>query len=761
MGLPGMPPPEEKPKKTPDSDGAVRPAPRWLGLVFDHRRLLDALQDGWLRPRAPSTGLLTGVGAYAGDPDETRSGHPIPVRIKLDAEKLPVLDVSVLRGSRWIPSPLDATESSDVAVYWPGPLPVFAISDLEVAKEEERARLQGMARQLSNVELPDAPLTVRAAQESTTLAAGDVPPTPPVLSTCKLGIPAEVDPLHGAMSMAVWAVPRIEPWLDVLVASLSSDQDRLPRLTAAVDAGWWRFPPWTSPPADAGQPRDLQDRLWLAAVDVLRRRCVDGGVPPRALAEQIADAAVRLGSSPDDASDWLRTTQRILRADSVIEIDGWRACPVGMAVQLVLTRPEPTRFKTWHQDMPSLPPAVWWSAAVLCGLHHGYRRLDVRFRGRTEQRAFIAAHALRECTETRIQWPSLSGKPYWRRVADGFSLLWGDKTIAHKPDKAHGKWYAADFDDAKVRDSAMRVAKDLGWSCCWSPRLHLPKGSRMPYSGSMTMRDGEGCVQEPAARRSPAAAADMTRGPTGEIHVREPTVIPLPAGHVIEEVFAVESFRRQVSVTGARLPEPPPAGAPAPAVERLEDEEVPGLSHVPGFLDEAEEMSIISQIDRGEWIEDLRRRVQHYGWRYDYKARRVDPAMHLGALPGWADALARRLFDAKLVPNLPDQVIVNEYRKDQGIGRHVDSESFADGIAMISLLESWEMIFCDKRGKRKVSRMLERRSVTVIEGKARYDWTHEIPKRKSEPVDPGKKHPRRHRIRRVSLTFRKVIDGGR
>ena len=758
MRFPGMPRPEMS-KTAPDSDDAARPAPRWLGLVSDHRQLLDALQDGWLRPRAPSAGLLTGAGAYADDPDETRSGHPIPVRIKLDAEKLPVLDVSVLRGSRWIRSPLDATESSDVAVYWPGPLPVFAISELEVAKEEERARIQGMARQFSNVELPDAPITVRAAQEPATVAACDVPP-PPALSTCKLDIPTEVDPLHGAMSMAVWAVPRIEPWLDVLVASLCSDQDRLPRLTAAVDAGWWRFPPWTSP-VGAEQPCDLQDRFWLAAVDVLRRRSNDGDASPRVLAEQIADAAVRLGGSSGDASDWLRTTQRILRAESVIEIDGWRACPVGMAIQLVLTRPEPTRFKTWHQDMPSLPPAVWWSAAVLCGLHHGYRRLDIRFRGQTEQRAFIAAHALRACTETEIHWPSLSGKPHWRRVADGFALLWGDKTIAHKSDKAHGKWYAVSFDDAKVRDSAMRVAKDLGWSCCWSRRLHLPKGSRVPYSGSMTMQDGEGSVRKPAARRSPAAAADMTRGRTGEIHVREPTAIWLPVGHDIEEVFDVGSFRRQVSVTGARLPEPPLAGAPVPAVERMEDEEVPGLSHVPGFLDEAEEMSIISQIDRGEWIEDLRRRVQHYGWRYDYKARRVDPAMHIGALPAWADALARRLFNAKLVPNLPDQVIVNEYRKDQGIGRHVDSESFADGIAMISLLESWEMIFCDKQGKRKVNRMLERRSVTVIEGKARYDWTHEIPKRKSEPVNPGKKHPRRDRIRRVSLTFRKVVEGSR
>ena len=760
MDFPGMPEPEML-ENTPDSAHAVHPAPRWLGLlVADHRRLFEALQDGWLRPRTASAGLLTGVGVYADDPDAVRSGHPIPVRIKLDTEKLPALDVSVLRGSQWIRSPLAATEPSDVAVYWPGPLPVFAISELEVAKEEERARLKGIARQSSNVELPDAPIMVRAVPESDCLAAGDIPATPSARSTRKLDVPAEVDPLHGALSMAVWAVPRIDPWLDVLVAGLSSDHERLPKLTAAVEAGWWRFPPWVSP-ASAGQPRDFQDRLWLAAVDVLRRRSLDGGAPPRALAEQIAEEAERLGISSGEASDWLRTTQRILRAESVIEIDDWRACPVGMAVQLVLTRPEPARFKTWHQDMPSLPPAVWWSAAVLCGLHHGYRRLDTRFRGKAEQRAFIAVHALRACAETLIPWPSLSGKPHWRRAADGFELLWGDKTIGHKPDKAHGKWYAANFDDAKVRDSAMRVAKDLGWSGCWSWRLDLPKGSRMPFAGSMTIRDGESPVPEPVARRSPAALADTTRGPTGEIHVREPTTVWLPMEHIFEEVFNVESFRRQVSMTGARLPEPPSAVAPAPVVERLEVVEVPGLSLVRDFLDEAEERSIISQIDRGDWIEDLRRRVQHYGWLYDYKARRVDPAMRLGALPAWADALARRLFDAKLVPNFPDQVIVNEYCKEQGIGKHVDSDSFADGIAMISLLESWEMIFCAKRGKRKVNRVLERRSVTIIEGEARYEWTHEIPKRKSEPNTSGTRHPRRDRGRRVSLTFRKVVEGSR
>ena len=60
MDFPGMPKPEML-EKTPDSADAVHPAPRWLGLlVADHRRLFEALQDGWLRPRAAGAGLLIG-----------------------------------------------------------------------------------------------------------------------------------------------------------------------------------------------------------------------------------------------------------------------------------------------------------------------------------------------------------------------------------------------------------------------------------------------------------------------------------------------------------------------------------------------------------------------------------------------------------------------------------------------------------------------------------------------------------------------------
>ena len=191
--------------------------------------------------------------------------------------------------------------------------------------------------------------------------------------------------------------------------------------------------------------------------------------------------------------------------------------------------------------------------------------------------------------------------------------------------------------------------------------------------------------------------------------------------------------------------------------EREHKFDVPGLAYVPDFLDEDRERHLIDWIDRQEWSTEIKRRVQHYGWRYDYRARKVDASMRLGPLPQELAELAERLFKENLVPQIPDQVIVNEYEANQGITPHIDVTRFADGIATISLLESWEMVFHAPRGKEKVPRTLERRSVAIMHGEARYRWKHEIRKRGSEPaLDEGGK--RRKRKRRISLTFRKVLS---
>ena len=190
---------------------------RWLGLTTNNRRLFDALQDGWLYPLEQDVGLLTGVGAYASENVE-RGGNLISVRLKLDIQKLPDLDVFSLRGMHWVSCRLDEVKPSDDALYWLGVMPLFAISEFEVTTEEERTRFTGMGLQFSNMELPDVPISVVPASQEVDDCT--VPPSEP---KAKLVIPYEVDAIRGAMSMAIWAVPRIDPWMDVLVASLSND----------------------------------------------------------------------------------------------------------------------------------------------------------------------------------------------------------------------------------------------------------------------------------------------------------------------------------------------------------------------------------------------------------------------------------------------------------------------------------------------------------------------------------------------------------
>jgi hypothetical protein len=42
-----------------------------------------------------------------------------------------------------------------------------------------------------------------------------------------------------------------------------------------------------------------------------------------------------------------------------------------------------------------------------------------------------------------------------------------------------------------------------------------------------------------------------------------------------------------------------------------------GLLYAPAFIAESEEQTLLARIDREPWRKDLKRRVQHYGYRYD------------------------------------------------------------------------------------------------------------------------------------------------
>jgi len=191
-----------------------------------------------------------------------------------------------------------------------------------------------------------------------------------------------------------------------------------------------------------------------------------------------------------------------------------------------------------------------------------------------------------------------------------------------------------------------------------------------------------------------------------------------------------------------------------PDENRAPLQQAPGLVYIPGFIDPAEEETLLRKIDGQSWLNDLKRRVQHYGYRYDYRARTVSRDLYLGPLPDWLAVYADILCGNGIFPQPPDQVIVNEYLPGQGIAPHIDCvPCFTDTVVSLSLASTCVMDFVRPGGKERAYLFLELGSLLVLTGDARYKWTHAIAPRKTDKVDGAIIT----RGRRVSLTFRKAI----
>jgi alkylated DNA repair dioxygenase AlkB len=181
---------------------------------------------------------------------------------------------------------------------------------------------------------------------------------------------------------------------------------------------------------------------------------------------------------------------------------------------------------------------------------------------------------------------------------------------------------------------------------------------------------------------------------------------------------------------------------------------VPGLRYLPDFIDAETEAALLATIDQQAWLNDLKRRVQHYGWRYDYKARGIGQDLRIGAIPDWLAGLCDRLSAEGIFSGTPDQVIINEYQPGQGISAHIDCvPCFGDTVAALSLGSACVIDFTHAITREKQSHLLVPRSLLILSGDARYHWQHAIPARKSDKW----RGQTITRSRRISLTFRTVI----
>lgn len=181
---------------------------------------------------------------------------------------------------------------------------------------------------------------------------------------------------------------------------------------------------------------------------------------------------------------------------------------------------------------------------------------------------------------------------------------------------------------------------------------------------------------------------------------------------------------------------------------------ISGLTYTTNAITAGSAQDLITQIDAQPWCTDLRRRVQHYGYIYDYKRRTVNRDMYLGKLPNWSEPLIEILLNHKNFAVRPDQMIINEYEPGQGIAHHIDCEPcFGNVIASFSLNSRCVMSFIHTKNDSTQELQLEPNSLLIMRGEARYDWKHGISARKTDNYNNNVYI----RSRRISITFRKVI----
>lgn len=180
--------------------------------------------------------------------------------------------------------------------------------------------------------------------------------------------------------------------------------------------------------------------------------------------------------------------------------------------------------------------------------------------------------------------------------------------------------------------------------------------------------------------------------------------------------------------------------------------EIPkGLIVMEDFITKEKELELLKNIYEHEWSDELKRRVQQYGYQYNYSSRNVSNDVIVSQIPEFIDDIIKMIlpyFKGKT----PEQLIINEYTSGQGIFPHIDAKVFGDPVISLSLGSTCEFLFEDTMSGKEYSLFLKPRTLVVMSGDSRCKWKHSIPKRKIDFDPETQKNVKRGT--RVSLTLR-------
>ncbi|KAJ1608727.1 AlkB domain-containing protein [Cryptosporidium canis] len=180
-----------------------------------------------------------------------------------------------------------------------------------------------------------------------------------------------------------------------------------------------------------------------------------------------------------------------------------------------------------------------------------------------------------------------------------------------------------------------------------------------------------------------------------------------------------------------------------------------GLVLLRDFISEQEAVELLDWINtQGVWETKLNRRVQHYGYSFDYSNKIISSRWERD-IPPILSNLMERMVALKLITELPDQVTINEYEAGKGIGPHIDSHHTLGGeISVISLgsgilmdfyqlkaLESEDSRGCNTRKYQRVAKKpvyVPENSLYIMKDEIRFSWEHGIKSRKFDIIQGGK-----------------------
>ncbi|CAE7732786.1 ALKBH8, partial [Symbiodinium pilosum] len=205
-----------------------------------------------------------------------------------------------------------------------------------------------------------------------------------------------------------------------------------------------------------------------------------------------------------------------------------------------------------------------------------------------------------------------------------------------------------------------------------------------------------------------------------------------------------------------------------------------GLRYCPEFITESEEKELDELLSSGPWLRHIKSRAQQFFGLVYYQTTQELPALQpsetsaerearpMEELPTW---LMQRVLATGAFPREGEinQVAANEYLERAGISSHVEEPTaFGANLGTLSMLSPVQMTLTpaeeDLHGRdgldhgNWVKILLEPRSLLLLQGESRYEYRHGIRRSKLVQLADGKVFRREEDYRRVSLTFRELLQ---